>query len=131
MKNIRSIEASATSLVSLGKKFDDLHQFYLSQRSLFKNAPLDEKADELLNTLVGEIDDVVNRAIDLTAVTADDLRIKARMALWMSPSHDLAHDTACAEYTDRIVWSIARDLLAPSPGLNVRSSVAKVSVRAA
>jgi hypothetical protein len=102
--NLSSAESISSSLSAIGEQFDALHRNYWSERQ--------HKADdETLSALVAQLDALVDLAIKLTATSQHELLIKARMAKWMSPAHDLVKSTLNADYPDRIVWSLARDLL--------------------
>ena len=67
--------------------------------------------EETLNRLVAQLDALVGEAVKLVATDREELIVKAKMAQWMSDKHSLAEAALGANYIDRIVWSIARDLL--------------------
>ncbi|RTL52126.1 MAG: hypothetical protein EKK40_08065 [Bradyrhizobiaceae bacterium] len=71
-----------------------------------------ELEDKNVNRLVSEADRIVARAQKLKASNLEELAIKARMAEWMVQSGNAAKAAESTDPTERIIWSIARDLLA-------------------
>lgn len=97
-----------STLTAFGDKFDARHRAYELERNRMSRERCDDVA---LNKIVSELDELVSEAAKLIATNTDELLLKARMALWMSQSGDLTDESMMGDAAERIVWSIARDLL--------------------